>query len=281
MPMLPVVIPVPFHSQWGLGANRRRTDCGPASLLMAGQYFGKMMGLTVDDLSAQTTLMQSDSGLMPQALVTLALLHNFHIFVHTGTTLADIRREIDEGRPVIALVHYRFITGRLDQADNNPASDGHFFDIIGYDDSHVVANDPDYWSPFTERGHNTFIPVIEIEKAMAGFGNICLFVKENQPMGVKEQLSALLVQAQTLVGQLPDTAQAPATPRDVKVNGPQGNVNVRRSPGEGTVIKLVANGTALKVIDSPTFNWSQITEGSFGGVDLKDGYIYTPFLTFQ
>lgn len=274
-------LPVPFYSQWGQGANRRRSDCGPASLLMVGRYFGKMAGLSVDDLTAQTSLLQSDTGLMPQALVTLGLLHGLRTYVHKNTTLTDIRAELQAGRPVIPLVHYRYISGRLDQADSNPATDGHFMVIVGADDTHVVANDPDYWQPYTQKGHNTLVPETEIEKAMAGFGNTCVFVRENQNMTTKTQIAALLAQAQALISQLPeDTVPPPPVPKDAKVAGPQGNVNVRKAPGDGAVVKLVNNGVALKVVDSATYNWSQITEGIADGVDLKDAYIYTPYLSF-
>lgn len=275
-------LPVPYFSQWGEGANRRRADCGPASLLMVGRFYGKMGRLSVDDLTAQTSLLQSDTGLMPQALVTLGLLHGLRTYVHKNTTILDIQRELMAGRPVIPLVHYRYISGRLDQADSNPATDGHFMVIVGADDTHVVANDPDYWSPYTQKGHNTLVPETEIEKAMAGFGGTCVFAREDQNVTTKMQIAALLAQAQALISQLPeDTTPSPTVPKDATVNGPAGNVNVRKAPGDGTVVKLVNNGIAFKVVDSATYNWSQITEGTADGVDLKDAFIYTPYLTFQ
>jgi hypothetical protein len=104
-------------------------------------------------------------------------------------------------------------------------------------------------------------------------------IERNRPMPIDD----IIAHAQAIIeaaNQLKTPPPAP-TPRTALVNGPQGNVNVRRAPGNGTVIALVKNGTALKVLDSDTAGWSQIAEGTFNGIDLAGGFIYSTYLSFQ
>lgn len=279
--------------QWGKGADRVRTDCLLACLLMVGKFYGKMTGLTVDDLSAQTYLIHKDVGLQPEVGVTVGLLHGLGVYVHRDTTPEQIRAEIDAGRPVIVLVHYGLISNKpWDKGDNNPLNDGHFLVIGGYSykvDEHgsVLENafdcfDPNVIIQYKDKGRNILYSVEDITSAMQGYGSKCLFAKENQNMSLKEEIHALLNQAAAKVDLLPDEVTPPTTavPRACTVNGPQSSVNVRTSP-TGAVVKLVTNDTPLKVIDSGTFNWSKITEGTFQGVSLVGDVIYTPYVLFS
>lgn len=190
------VLPVPMIPQWSPTANKRRNDCGPACVAMCLSYAGKLNRLTVDTLALETSLAQSDTGLMPAALVTLAARHGLPMAAHSDVTLRAIQAQIDKRRPVIVLVAFRFILGRLDQADNVPGQDGHFMVVTGYDDTHVVMHDPDVWYPYVARGCDMSVPVAQLEPALAEYGGACVFMElERMPIG--EQIAALISEAET------------------------------------------------------------------------------------
>lgn len=264
---MPIVY-APEIPQWSSTANRFRTDCGPACVAMLLALYGKLGALTVDALAIETGLRYSDSGLMPAALVKLGATHGLDLRLIADTSLDKIKAEIDAGRPVIALVAYRFISGRLDQGDNNPATDGHYFVVLGYDDSHFIVNDPDYWSPYVERGHEVLVPIRDLDLALAGdgFDSQCLFV-ENLPM--TDQIISLLKQAEALVAQL--AIQSPVTPGpSTAVTVTSNSTNVRQKPTTtSTVVAVLSAGTPLNVVDAKVtadeHSWYQIADGQYMG----------------
>lgn len=229
------ILDVRHIPQWGVGANRVRNDCGPASVAMCLDYYDKLDGLTVDALALETGLRYSDTGLMPADLVKLAARHNLSTYPCFDTTEADLRREIDVGRPVVLLFAYRFILGRLDQADNVPGQDGHFAVLVGYDDTHWVLNDPDVWQPYLERGHDMVIPVTELRRAMAEYRNQTVMMGER--MSLSEQLTNLGKQIEALATDVAalEAAPPPVPPKPVEEPLPGaeeekvivGGVNVR------------------------------------------------------
>jgi peptidase C39-like protein len=207
------ILDMPFIPQWSLSANKRINDCGPACVLMILGFYSLNNLLTVDSLALETTLRYADTGLMPITLVKLLARHGLASYVHVGTTEDDLRREIDAGRPVIALLAYRYILNRLDQADNKPGSDGHFLNVIGYDDTHFICDDPDVWAPYVERGHNTFVPVTELKRALTAYSGQCIFMEKT--MTLSEQIIALLKQAEVLAAQI-DSAPPPVPPHAIE-----------------------------------------------------------------
>lgn len=269
---MPLIL-APELPQWGVGANRYRTDCGPACVAMLLSLYGKLGTLTIDALAGETGLRFSDTGLMPDALVKLSKSHGLTLHNHAGTTLDAIRAEIDAVRPVIALIAYRFISGRLDQADNNPANDGHYFVITGYDDTHFVVNDPDVWEPYIERGHEMWIPVTDLDRALAGdnFNSQCLFVED---LTLTDQIIALAKQIEALAAQI--AATPPVTPPPAPV-GPSiavtvtnDKTNVRqKSTVSSPVVAVLSAGTALNVVDAKVtadnHSWYQIADGQYMG----------------
>jgi uncharacterized protein YgiM (DUF1202 family) len=260
----------PEISQWTDTADAFRTDCLPASIGMVLAFYHRLGNLTVNDLSAETTLAQSDTGLPSAAGVKLAARHGLTMKLNYGTTLAQIRAEIDALRPVIALVAYRFITGRLDTNDNNPATDGHFFVILGYDDTHVVVNDPDYWNPYIERGHNVLIPVKDIESALAGdnFNSQCLFLED---LSMNDQIIALANQIIALASQ-PDSTPTPLPGTTMYATD---KLNVRPTPDtSGKVIATLLKGDSVQVVDAVPAPWKQIMFGPY----LND-YVSGAFLS--
>lgn len=267
---MPLVL-APEIPQWGVGANRYRTDCGPASVAMLLSLYGRLNGLTIDALANETGLRFNDSGLMPDALVKLAAAHGLTLRNHIGTSLDAIRAEIDAGRPVIALIAYRFIGNRLDQADNNPANDGHYFVVTGYDDTHFVVNDPDVWTPYLERGHEMWIAITDLDRALAGdnFNSQCLFVED---LTLTDQIiahaNAIIALAQQQAATAPP-APPPSEPI-VAVVVNRDSTNVRNGPTTAApVMTVLPAGTALNVQDVKVsangHNWYRIADGAYQG----------------
>lgn len=201
---------IPLVSQWGIPSDERYiNDCGPACVAMILEYFGRRGTLTADQLATETPLRVSDTGLMPIELVRLLALHNTSSHVKTGVTVNQIKAEIDALRPVICLIEYRYILGRLDK---DPS--GHFVLAEGYDDTHIIMDDPDYWIPYLDKGHNYLAPVIEFQRAIGFYGGQCIFLEESMtlPDQIKEfatQITTAADQIKALADQLSTTPLPP------------------------------------------------------------------------
>jgi uncharacterized protein YvpB len=266
------ILNLPLISQWGVSANRYRNDCGVACVAMLLEYYAKRGISTVDSLASETGLKSSDDGLLPAQLVALAARHDLPgVAVRAG--LDDIRAAIDDNRPVIALVAYRFILGRLDQADNVPGQDGHYVVVVGYDDGHFVLDDPDYWVPHVERGHNYLCPVTELDRAMAEHGYQAVLV-EVERMSAADQIVALAKQAQGLLDEilvLADDVQPEPPPVDtVAVVVKANSTNIRSQPTTNSSVVAVVNaGVILNVVDAHVtangYQWYQIIGGQYNG----------------
>lgn len=293
MPLLHV-LEIP---QWSPSANLRINDCGPACVAMVLSYYGKLGTLTVNQLAMETGLRYSDSGLLPSQLATLAKKHGLTLVAKRNVSLDAIRAEIDAGRPVIALVAFRFLLGRLDQKDNKPGFDGHFIVVAGYDDSHFVCNDSDVWFPHVDRGTDMSIPVVELDKALLGNGysSQCLFV-ESTSMSDLDLAIAHQQQALALMIKVRDTPPStiPADPEPI----PDGSilvtvksgVNIRAAAdpnsqalyggfgtGENVVIKIeVVTGSAYQVGGVTHTDWYAITARKGKGGFVAGAYLNLP-----
>lgn len=266
------LLAMPLKPQWGPGANRYINDCGPACVAMVLDFYGKLGALTVDTLAAETGLRLSDSGLLPGGLRDLAYAHGLRMLARAGVSPTDLRTEIDAGRPVIALVAYRFILGRLDQGDNIPGNDGHYVVIVGYDEEHYVLDDPDYWTPYTEQGHDVLVPVGQLERAMSSTGGQCVVME--LPVSINDQIIALAKQIEALAAQVPDPTPLPEPSEafeEVLVKSDKTNIRAAPTTKAG-VIAVVRAGTALNVVNTnitaTDHVWYKIFDGAYVG-----GYI--------
>jgi hypothetical protein len=276
------ILNTPFLDQWAIAsADWYRADCGVACVAMLLEQYGKRNGWTVNQLAVQTPLKDGAQGLMPQHLVSLAALHG----LPTSTavlTLNQVRYEIDAGRPVILLIAYRYITGRLDQADNVPGSDGHFVVVVGYDDSHFVLNDPDYWVPYTERGHDYLCPVNDLDKAMSIYNNQAVIVRtdcmsvQDQIIAQAKQIEMAAQQIETLAG-LIETTPVP-TPTPTTDYCLIQKLNVRSTPATtGAAVGWLISGDSVQTLPDladPTYTWVRIVGGKIrtaaGQVDVAN-----------
>ena len=124
---------VPYKSQWGVGANESRDDCGPACVSMLLAAYG--IDKSVDEVFRAT-------GASPNSLTTFDKLGiasrkyglnvEHHIF-----SLDTLKQKIKEGFPAVALVNYRHFPKKQDKY-NGP----HFVVAFGQTANTIICHDP-------------------------------------------------------------------------------------------------------------------------------------------
>ena len=114
---------VPFYWQMN------EYPCGPASLQMVFQYFGKHV--KQDDL-AKTLQTSEDVGTRHGKLIEVATENGFYCYVNNNSTTAEIKYFLSSGLPVV--VHF------MEEHDNDP----HYAVVVSYEKPYFIFNDP--WS---------------------------------------------------------------------------------------------------------------------------------------
>lgn len=142
-------IVVPYHSQWGAGANLIAADCGEACALMLVQAYGKALDRTVDQFVA---LIKDWNGFTDaQDLSNLLTQFELKPVVGRGDPLA----------PSICLIRYGAFKERLDQ--NYKAL--HWVVYLGTEGEEVIVHDPDFW---TGSGESRRYPLAEWQAGYTG-----------------------------------------------------------------------------------------------------------------
>ncbi len=138
---------VPYKNQNDPDANLKRTDDGAACVAMILGELGQQV--TTNAVTAAAN-QQGDSGLTQPQIVTAA--HAFGLEMDWGHDYAldDLKRFIDNGQPLIAMIKYANIPDRVDRS----LTGSHYVVVVGYDDAtgRVFINDPDYY-PGTSGGY--------------------------------------------------------------------------------------------------------------------------------
>ncbi|TAK23890.1 MAG: hypothetical protein EPO26_07405 [Chloroflexota bacterium] len=139
-------LPIPFRSQFD-GNPYEEADCGPAALGMVLAAFGRPV--PTSDIRQRVNRLQGTDGVFDAG----TLVENLHeigaayglrpngLFGASGFrrwSLADARRAIDRGEPVIPQVWYRALPGR----ENRPYNGDHYIVLIGYTRDEFIYNDP-------------------------------------------------------------------------------------------------------------------------------------------
>lgn len=166
-----VILDVPYHSQEDATAKAAWADCGPTSLRMILAWNEVRNGrpdldITVDDVT-------STVGIGPKQFSSFGMLipaarhFGLEMYHSNQATIPRIKREIDAGRPTLQLVHY----GSFSQRMHKRFTSGHFLVVTGYNDTHIIVNDP-YWKPpRREEGHHWAIPIHEFETSIGPVGS--------------------------------------------------------------------------------------------------------------
>jgi hypothetical protein len=115
-------------------------DCGPTSLAMVLNYYGTK--ITPDGvyrfLPPKTKKQFTSIGELMQASRSNGLPNEYKKHGSKEEALATLRASLDEGRPLICLVKYE----PWRKKTKNDFKWGHFVVATGYDENHILMNDP-------------------------------------------------------------------------------------------------------------------------------------------
>ncbi len=158
---------VPFRTQRD-GSRFAGSNCGPAALAMVLETWG--ISLPNDDLRYYTHTYQgtwgSRGGTALQHMARVA--EDFGIRTHGlydgdrfhRWTIAEVREQVAQGHPVIALVKYRLLPER----EYSPVRYDHYIVLWALADGGFIYNDPIYPDP--EEGFARFISEAQLDAAM-------------------------------------------------------------------------------------------------------------------
>ncbi len=148
--MRPVtLLPVPYVSQLGTGADLHSNDCGAASAVMLLRAYQKVV-LTPNDFYTQFNI-SGDPYLsvtqLQRALNTMGLLNEFH----SGLSIQDLFSLMASGKPAIVLIRYKVLyeAGLTEKTFQGP----HFAVVVGLDPKYIYIHDPLYTDPAVGEAH--------------------------------------------------------------------------------------------------------------------------------
>lgn len=165
-----VKLDVPYCSQWGVGANERPGDCGPASVAMLVHYLTPLRP-TVDQVATSCRQPTTGDGshwtghgqLRDGAAVYGVNLASRTKWTPPRMTLTQLKEQVDRGLPSIVLVAYGVLRDRTDPIpdvvhnEDRNFGGGHWMVFIGYDGLGVYVHDPNFWTR-PSPGASRFIP---------------------------------------------------------------------------------------------------------------------------
>ena len=158
---------VPFRTQRD-GSRFAGSNCGPAALAMVLETYGISEGN--DDLRFLSHTYQGTAGRRGGT----ALQHLAHVAEDYGIataglyageefhrwTIAELRAEVEQGRPVIVLVKYRMLPGR----EYSNVRFDHYVVLWGLTADGFIYNDPIY--PAADEGYARQMTDTQLEAAM-------------------------------------------------------------------------------------------------------------------
>lgn len=156
--MADINLPVAYSSQWDSDAALSKDDCGPACIKMVLNFFGE--NLTIDQIFKKTGAPVNSLISIPQ-MITAITAYGYKATYFTGQTIDQLKNYLQQGIPVITLVHYGALTSRQDKG----FSGGHFYLTVGFRDDGYFVNDPDFYAPLRDQGDHHFYTKTDYEKA--------------------------------------------------------------------------------------------------------------------
>jgi len=158
-----VLLDVPYHSQHEADAQWFRKDCGPACVEMIGKSFNPNAPVTTNEIMKHITA-GVDRGVYVRELQA-ACGHFFDVDLdrYDPTDWRALKGWLEDGRPVIVLVHYGSFGMRIDRS----YTAGHFMVVVGYDVidyqgervERAIVHDPDFYGDMQSQG--AFLPVTQ------------------------------------------------------------------------------------------------------------------------
>lgn len=143
------LLPVPYVSQLGTGAELHSNDCGAACAVMLLRAYQKVT-LTPNDFYTQFNI-SGDPYLsvtqLQRALNTMGLLNEFH----SGLSIQDLFSLMASGKPAIVLIRYKVLyeAGLTEKTFQGP----HFAVVVGLDPKYIYIHDPLYTDPAVGEAH--------------------------------------------------------------------------------------------------------------------------------
>lgn len=145
------LLPVPYVSQLGPGADARKNDCGAASSIMLLKAYIPNFQMTPDEFYTRFAIPGADPYLsvtqLRNAMGSLGLLTDFR----ANLTMHDLFGFLAAGKPVIVLLRYKAFedAGLTEKKFEGP----HFAVVVGLDIRHIYLHDPLYTNPAQGEAH--------------------------------------------------------------------------------------------------------------------------------
>lgn len=135
------IIPaIPYKSQYDPDAEEFRNDCGPACLAMVLNGFG--INVSTNAVFRKTGA-KANNYVSVSQLMRASLSYGLPFDYFYAWTIDKLKAAVQDGTPVIALVHY----GAWSQINpgistQNTFQGPHFVVVLGFDDQYIYVNDP-------------------------------------------------------------------------------------------------------------------------------------------
>ena len=146
-----------YKSQWDSDVTGSNNDCGPTSLSMVLGYNGKT--ISTNEVTKETGAGTGFSNFTQ--LKSVASKYGFTSLIERNQTVTRLKQLLDQGIPVIVVVHYGYLSSRQDQNFKG----AHIFVVVGYRDDGYFVNDPDFFANFRPDGDHHFYKKDEFELA--------------------------------------------------------------------------------------------------------------------
>ena len=229
-----VLLPVPYVSQLGEGANTHKNDCGATSAIMLLRAYLNLT-MTPDEFYTKFSIAGDPYLSVTQlrnALGSLGLLTDFKATL----TLQDLFAALAAGKPPIVLLRYKVLeeAGLTEKTFEGP----HFAVVVGMDVKYIYVHDPLYTNPVNGAAHPYPLDIFWLAwKEVA-----------NDPSLPNPERSAIL----------PTAGIGFSLVRKVKVN--LGSLNVRSGPGATYQVVGVVQRNQVLEITNELAGWGKIGE---------------------
>jgi uncharacterized protein YvpB len=131
---------IAYKSQYDPDAAASRNDCGPTCLAMILNALG--LTATTDAVFHRTGA-PADSYISMAQLMRAAESYGAPLEYRKGWGLGELRAALDQGKPMIALVHYAAFSQFQPGVSTQSSFTGpHFVVVVGYDENNIIVHDP-------------------------------------------------------------------------------------------------------------------------------------------
>lgn len=130
------ILNVPYLSQLAPSANFAPGDCGSSNVAMVLRFHGAT--LTVNDVSQATGQPEGFTSLGNIDLINVAAKFDLTLRRQPNFSIAELRRQIDTGKPCIVLVNYPLLPHRFDPNYTR----AHYLVVVGHTSDGLIYHDP-------------------------------------------------------------------------------------------------------------------------------------------